>query len=220
MKSFTAASISSYPPCLMDISFWLPEKPGKNVEVDFCELVRECTKDLGNSVQTVKLIDSYKCPKTRRTSLCFRLFYQSYERTLTRSEVSKYHEAIRFAVEHQLGGSDNNGLISKQGLLEAMEAFGGNLSRIEIRKIFGKIDTDKSGDIDFTEFIQAIALPKKTKTIWTQTPHHMRGQSDTAADPKLLFNIFDTNLDGSISPDEIREVMFYELSPIKKTEMP
>ncbi|KAL7676755.1 hypothetical protein ACOME3_003004 [Neoechinorhynchus agilis] len=117
---------------------------------------------------------------------------------------------------------DNNGLISKQELLEAMEAFGGNLSRNEIDEIFRKIDTDKSGDIDFTEFIQAIALQKKTQTIWKQTPPHMSSQSDTAADPKSLFNIFDKNSDGFISPDEIREVMLIvgeELTEDDITEM-
>ena len=43
---------SKYPPCIKDISFWLPDKSWE--ENDFCELVRDVAGDLVENVELVR----------------------------------------------------------------------------------------------------------------------------------------------------------------------
>jgi len=78
MKKFK--SYSKYPPCLKDVSFWLPEKVTNFTENNLCELVRGVA---GNLVEEVKLIDEFHNSKTGKTSNCFRIVYRSMERSLT-----------------------------------------------------------------------------------------------------------------------------------------
>ncbi|KAI9321333.1 phenylalanyl-tRNA synthetase [Dichotomocladium elegans] len=66
---------SKYPPCIKDISFWLPTKEWE--ENNFCELVRDVAGDI---VEDVKLIDDFVHPKSNRRSLCYRMTYRSMDR--------------------------------------------------------------------------------------------------------------------------------------------
>ncbi|CAO3702227.1 unnamed protein product [Rhizopus stolonifer] len=66
---------SKYPPCIKDISFWLPKVEWN--ENDFCELVRGIAGDI---VENVSLIDDFTHPKTNRRSMCYRINYRSMDR--------------------------------------------------------------------------------------------------------------------------------------------
>ncbi|KAK1055210.1 phenylalanyl-tRNA synthetase alpha subunit, mitochondrial [Friedmanniomyces endolithicus] len=71
-------------------------------ENDLMEIVRTIA---GDSVEDVRLIDSFTHPKSQRRSLCYRIEYRSLERTLTTEEVNGMHERVcgemvgRFGVE-------------------------------------------------------------------------------------------------------------------------
>ncbi|KAI8067166.1 phenylalanyl-tRNA synthetase [Gongronella butleri] len=68
-------AFSKYPPCIKDISFWLPT--GEWHENNFCETVRGVAGDI---VENVKLIDDFTHPKTNKRSLCYRIMYRSMDR--------------------------------------------------------------------------------------------------------------------------------------------
>lgn len=91
---------SKYPVCLKDITFWLPKETEKFHENDFFELVRSVAGDL---VETVKLVDSFKHPKTGRTSHCYRINFRSMDRNLTNDEINKLQDQIRFYIPKNLG---------------------------------------------------------------------------------------------------------------------
>lgn len=82
---------SKYPVCYKDIAFWTPSEYSHN---DFYELVREIGGDL---VESVKLTDSFNKPG-KGTSYCYRVAYQSMERTLSNDEVNDMQQGIRDAV--------------------------------------------------------------------------------------------------------------------------
>ncbi len=87
---------SKYPPCLKDVTFWIPPQFHEN---DFCELVRGKAGDL---VEAVQSIDKFKHPKTGRESHCYRITYRSMDRNLTNDEINLMQEGIRKAVVDQL----------------------------------------------------------------------------------------------------------------------
>ncbi|PHJ24281.1 ferredoxin-fold anticodon binding domain-containing protein [Cystoisospora suis] len=60
-------------------------------EMSFYELCREVGGDL---VESVKLVDSFVHPKTRRKSVCYRLTYRALDRTLTHQEVNAVQETV------------------------------------------------------------------------------------------------------------------------------
>ena len=103
---------SSQPACYKDVAFWIPagmsvtgdgegvdeagcvEESGAGGageggaptfhENDFHAAVREAAGDLAEAVER---IDKFVHPKTKRTSLCFRVLYRSADRSLTNEEV-------------------------------------------------------------------------------------------------------------------------------------
>jgi phenylalanyl-tRNA synthetase alpha chain len=95
---------SKYPPCLKDVSFWLPEnaEDGTNLfsENNLCEVVRDAA---GSLVEEVKLIDEFENKKKGLTSNCFRIVYRSMERSLTDEEINAIQEKVRENMVSKLG---------------------------------------------------------------------------------------------------------------------
>jgi phenylalanyl-tRNA synthetase alpha chain len=89
---------SKYPPVFKDITFWTSNgddiEPTGNgfVENDFFDLVRSIAGDL---VEQIQLIDSFKHPKTGRSSRCYRISYRSMDRSLTNEEIDELQFKLR-----------------------------------------------------------------------------------------------------------------------------
>ena len=93
----TTQPFSSYPPCFMDVSFWIPDAYESN---DFYDLVRSVAGDL---VENVSLFDDFTHPKTGRTSHAYRITYRSMDRVLTMEEINVVQDRVREEVGIQLG---------------------------------------------------------------------------------------------------------------------
>ncbi|CAG0879592.1 unnamed protein product [Darwinula stevensoni] len=88
----TFKPVSVYPPCVNDISFWLPEGQEHDfASTDFYDLVRTVGGDL---VEQVQLKDEFVNPKNRRVSHCYRIVYRHLHKTLTQDEVNAVHRMI------------------------------------------------------------------------------------------------------------------------------
>ena len=57
----------------------------------------------GDLVESVKLIDEFTHPESKRKSHCYRVVYRHMEKTFTKAEVNVIHESIQKAVQDQLG---------------------------------------------------------------------------------------------------------------------
>lgn len=90
---------SKYPPSPRDLSFWLP-KDRTFHENDFMEIVRGIG---GDTVEEVKMFDSFTHPKTGRESRAYRIVYRSWDRTMTSAEANQLHEDVRSSVTKELG---------------------------------------------------------------------------------------------------------------------
>lgn len=82
---------SKYPGTLRDVAFWVdPARPIH--ENDIMSIVRDIAGDL---VENVSLIDEFVHPKTGKTSQCYRINYQSMDRSLTNQEINELQEQVR-----------------------------------------------------------------------------------------------------------------------------
>ena len=89
--------------------------------------------------------------------------------------------------------ANGDGQLSKEEIMNGYEEhFGKLLNEDEIDKLFNDVDTDKSGSIDYSEFIVATMSSKK----------NMSEEKLTAA-----FKLFDTDGNGTISPMELKSVL-------------
>lgn len=89
--------ISKYNSCINNISFWIHDNYTSN---DFFDVVRSVGGDL---VESVKLLDEFTHPKTKRKSHCYEVVYRHMEKTFTKAEVNVIHEEIQQAARDQLG---------------------------------------------------------------------------------------------------------------------
>ena len=99
----TFKTLSKFPQCSNDISFWLPKLNPSDESFspnDFYDLVREIGGDL---VEQVKLIDEFHHPKTGRDSQCYRIVYRDMTKTLTQEEANIIHSDIESAAVEKLG---------------------------------------------------------------------------------------------------------------------
>lgn len=88
---------------------------------------------------------------------------------------------------------NGDGKLSKEEIMEGYEEhFGKLLNEDEVDKLFFDVDTDRSGFIDYSEFIVATMNHKK----------NMSEEKLTAA-----FKLFDTDGNGTISPSELKSVL-------------
>ena len=88
---------------------------------------------------------------------------------------------------------NGDGKLSRQEILDGYEEhFNRVLDEDQLEKLFSSVDIDNSGFIDYSEFIMATMNEKKN-----------------ISEEKLVsaFKIFDKDNSGTISPDEIREVL-------------
>ena len=88
--------------------------------------------------------------------------------------------------------TDNNGALSRDELVNGFtQIFGEGQENIEeeVDKIMAQVDTDGSGEIDYTEFI--VATMNRQKLLSTERL-------------KQAFNAFDTDGSGSISSAELK----------------
>ena len=101
---------SKYPACYKDVAFWLPgtsSPAGGSLggghgfhENDVMELVREVGCGF---VEDVKLVDDFRHPVSGRRSLCYRINYQSVERTLRNAEVNEMQSEVERQLVQKLG---------------------------------------------------------------------------------------------------------------------
>uniref|UniRef100_A0A7S3NBH0 Calcium-dependent protein kinase 1 n=1 Tax=Euplotes harpa TaxID=151035 RepID=A0A7S3NBH0_9SPIT len=89
--------------------------------------------------------------------------------------------------------ANGDGKLSKEEIHDGYEEhFGKLLNEDELDRLFDEVDTDKSGFIDYSEFIVATMSSKKNMS-----------------EEKLMaaFKLFDTDGSGTISPDELKSVL-------------
>lgn len=82
---------SKYPGTLRDVAFWINESKPIH-ENDIMSIVRNIAGDL---VENVALIDEFVNPKTGKKSQCYRINYQSMDRSLTNAEINEYQEQVK-----------------------------------------------------------------------------------------------------------------------------
>ncbi|KAF8821327.1 Ferredoxin-fold anticodon binding domain-containing protein [Cardiosporidium cionae] len=88
---------SKHPPVFKDVAFWVPADFEKN---SLYQLFRESAGDI---LESVKVIDVYHHPTDNRLSLCYRLIFRSFERTLTNEEINILHRNLINKAVQQLG---------------------------------------------------------------------------------------------------------------------
>ena len=88
---------------------------------------------------------------------------------------------------------NGDGKLSKEEILEGYDLFfGKNLDKVDIEKMFDAVDIDRSGYIDYSEFVIATMNEKQLLT-------NEKLQS--------AFKMFDKDGSGLISAEEIKEVL-------------
>lgn len=83
---------SKYPGTLRDVAFWIPKDSTGVHENDIMSLVRDIAGDV---VENVSLQDEFVHPKTGRKSQCYRINYQSMDRSLTNAEINDFQNLFR-----------------------------------------------------------------------------------------------------------------------------
>ncbi|CEN61909.1 hypothetical protein BJX68DRAFT_227576 [Aspergillus pseudodeflectus] len=106
---------------------------------------------------------------------------------LTQDQIAQFKEV--FAVFDK----DGTGDITATELGEVMRSLGQNPTDTELQDIVDELDVDRTGTIDFDEFL--ILMSRKVK------------DSDPEAELREAFAVFDQDKSGTISADELRRVL-------------
>lgn len=106
---------------------------------------------------------------------------------LTEEQIAEFKEAF------QIFDKDGDGLITTKELGTVMRSLGQNLSEEELKTMIEEVDTDKSGTIDFQEFLGLMAWKMK--------------ETDIEEELIEAFKVFDRDGNGLISAHELRFVM-------------
>ncbi|KAL5334497.1 hypothetical protein BJX70DRAFT_378229 [Aspergillus crustosus] len=106
---------------------------------------------------------------------------------LTPDQIAQFKEV--FAVFDK----DGTGDITATELGEVMRSLGQNPTETELQDIIDELDVDRTGTIDFDEFL--VMMSRKVK------------DSDPEAELREAFAVFDKDKSGSISAEELRQVL-------------
>ncbi|KAL2827217.1 hypothetical protein BDW59DRAFT_58662 [Aspergillus cavernicola] len=107
--------------------------------------------------------------------------------SLSAEQIAQFKEV--FAVFDK----DGTGDITASELGEVMRSLGQNPTDTELQDIIDELDVDRTGTIDFDEFL--IMMSRKVK------------DSDPDAELREAFAVFDQDNSGTISVDELRRVL-------------
>ncbi|KAH6973101.1 calmodulin-like protein [Ilyonectria sp. MPI-CAGE-AT-0026] len=102
-------------------------------------------------------------------------------------------QIAEFRQAFSLFDSNGDGQVTAKDIGTVMRSLGQNLSDAELQDMVNEIDVDKNGTIDFSEFL---AIMSKKRNI-----------NDIQEDLLDAFKVFDKDGSGTISRDEIRQVM-------------
>eukprot|EP01105_Mastigella_eilhardi_P014311 TRINITY_DN3263_c0_g1_i6.p1 TRINITY_DN3263_c0_g1~~TRINITY_DN3263_c0_g1_i6.p1 ORF type:complete len:1939 (-),score=315.55 TRINITY_DN3263_c0_g1_i6:82-5112(-) len=108
-------------------------------------------------------------------------------RSLTEEQLAELKEAF------SLFDVDGDGTITTKQLGIVMRSLGQNLTDAELGVLTNEIDSDGNGVIDFPEFMRMML--------------HTPDYTDTEADLKEAFKVFDREENGCVSADSLRHVM-------------
>merc|ERR1712223_106275 len=125
-----------------------------------------------------------------------KLMFPAATDTLTKLQKS-YKNINEIKSAFRKWDSDGDGHISRLELRNVMSSF----SDSEVDTVFALGDMDKSGGIDYQEFI-SLLVPGASQTI-----NKLSSQFKTVADIKAAFKRLDANGDGAICRDELRSGM-------------
>ncbi|KAI8582858.1 hypothetical protein K450DRAFT_225157 [Umbelopsis ramanniana AG] len=105
--------------------------------------------------------------------------------TLTEEQINEFRETF------QMFDKDNDGSITAQELGTVIRSFGMNPTEAELMDMVNEVDTNGNGTIDFEEFL---VLTQNLK-------------SDQADYIRDAFDAFDADKSGTISREELKNVM-------------
>ncbi|CCI42495.1 hypothetical protein ABG067_006984 [Albugo candida] len=106
---------------------------------------------------------------------------------LSEEQICEFKEAF------SLFDKDGDGTITTKELGTVMRSLGQNPTEAELQDMINEVDADGNGTIDFPEFLTMMS----------------RKMKDTDAEEEIrnAFQVFDKNLDGFITPAELRHIM-------------
>uniref|UniRef100_A0A2N9I8E3 Calmodulin n=1 Tax=Fagus sylvatica TaxID=28930 RepID=A0A2N9I8E3_FAGSY len=105
----------------------------------------------------------------------------------TEDQVSEFKEAF------SLFDKDGDDCITTKELGTVMRSLGQNPTEAELQDMVNEVDVDRSGTIEFSEFLNLMARKMK--------------DSDSEEQLKEAFRVFDKDQDGFISAIELRNVL-------------